>query len=141
VSTFHIPSAAGAGSLEFFERTPADTRRPVERFKVRLTDQELSAIGRVYASGSERSPAPLFARMAVNWNGWQGEVSWAALAGELSLRCTQDRAGHVTIRVELRSGPGENDWSVRSTIMTEAGQLDEIARQAELFFGAAKSVV
>jgi hypothetical protein len=79
--------------------------------------------------------------MAVNWNGWQGEVTWASLGGELNLRCSQGRAGHVTIRVDLRSGPGENDWAVHSTIMTEAGQLDEIARQAERFFGAAKTVV
>ena len=54
---------------------------------------------------------------------------------ELVLSCTQDRTGHVSMGVELRSGPTPGDWVVRSTVMAEAGQLEEIARRAALFFG------
>jgi hypothetical protein len=73
--------------------------------------------------------------MAASWRGWQGEFRWEAPEGELALGCVQDRAGHVFLRVELRSGPTEGDWAVQATIMTEAGQLEELARQAALFFG------
>jgi len=135
MNSFLIQSASRAGSLEFFERTPPDPRMPIERFKVRLIDPDLSAAGRVYVGHGDLHPAPLFAQMSANWKGWQGEYMWESLNGELSLRCVQDRTGHVSIGVELRSGPTESDWAVRSTVMAEAGQLEELARQAVLFFG------
>jgi Family of unknown function (DUF6228) len=132
MDNFVIQSASGAGSLEFFERTPADRARPIERFKVRLTDLELSTVGRVYAI---TDPTAMFAQMAANWRGWQGEFAWASEECELSLRCTQDRTGHVSIRVELRSGPTQECWAVQSTLMAEAGQLEDLALGAAAFFG------
>ena len=134
MDSFLIKSASGAGVLDFFERTPADPSRPIERFKVRLADQDLAAVGRVYG-WYEPHPAPLFARMAESWRGWPGTITWESPEGELTLRCTQDRTGHVAIVVELRSGPMDQDWRVRATIMAEAGQLEELARQAAAFFG------
>ena len=135
MDSFLIRSASGTGAVEFFERTPADSRLRIERYQVRITDQDLSAVGRVYAAEFDTTPAPLFAQMAASWRGWHGELIWEALDGELSLRCTQDRTGHVSIRVVLRAGPSERDWRVETTIMTEAGLLDELARGAESFFG------
>jgi hypothetical protein len=137
MDSFLIRSAPGTGSLEFFERTPADPTRPVERYKVRLDGEDLSAVGRVYTStgGDDPHPGPLFARMSAHWRGWEGELSWSSPEGELTLHCTQDRTGHVAIRVELRSGSPSSDWSVRTTVMAEAGQLEELARQAAQFFG------
>lgn len=141
MDSFLVPSASGAVALEFFERTPPDPSKPIERFKVRLDGPELSAIGRVYVDtavyweGAAAHPTSMFAQMAVNWTGWQDELAWGSLEEELTLSCTQDRAGHVSIKVELRSGSTEEDWTVRATVMTEAGQLEEIARHAALFFG------
>src|SRR5262249_11305360 len=116
MDSFLIPSASGTASLEFFERTPTNPGQPIERFKVRLTDQDLSAVGRVYVGPSDTHPAPMFAQMAASWRGWQGEVVWESPEGELVLRASCDRAGHVSLRIELRSGPTEGDWAVRSTI-------------------------
>jgi Family of unknown function (DUF6228) len=135
MNSFVIRSASGAGSLEFFERTPTATSRPIERFKVRLTDHELSAVGRVYFADASSDPGALFTELAATWRGRRGELAWESPAGELTLRCTQDRAGHVFLRVELRSGPSENDWTAQATIVAEAGQLDELANQAAQFFG------
>ena len=73
--------------------------------------------------------------MAASWRGWQDELNWSSPEGELTLSCTQDRAGHVFIKVELRSGPIEEDWTIRATVMAEAGQLEGLARHAESFFG------
>jgi hypothetical protein len=135
MNTFLIRSASGEGSLEFFERTPTDPALPIERFKIRLTDHDLSAVSRVYAGGDEAHPGPLFDQMAAQWRGWQGQFVWESPERELGLRCTRDRTGHVFIRVELRSGPTEADWAVQAKIEAEAGQLEELARQAGLFFG------
>jgi hypothetical protein len=139
VDTFLIQGASGAGSLEFFERTPADPRLPVERFKVRLTHQDLSATGRVYTGHTRAHPAPLFAQMAANWKGWQGTILWESPEGDLRLLCGRDRAGHISIRVELRSGPSEHDWAVQATVMAEAGQLEDLSHEAALFFGQSGS--
>ncbi|RLT18034.1 MAG: hypothetical protein DWI28_05245 [Planctomycetota bacterium] len=75
--------------------------------------------------------------MARQWAGWSGELVWESLEGELAIRCSRDRVGHIFIRVELRSGPYTEDWRVVVTVLAEAGQLETIARRAEMFFGCA----
>jgi hypothetical protein len=137
MNSFLIRSAAGDGSLEFFERTPVDPGRPLERFKVRVTGLDLDAVTRVYVATGGGHPAAMFALMAAHWKGWQGHLAWESLEGELGLRCSQDRTGHVFIRAALRSGPTTEDWNVDATVMAEAGQLEEIASEAALFFGHA----
>ena len=132
---FLIQSAVGGASLLFFGRTPDDRDQPLVEIQVRLVDQNLSAASRVYAAHSH--PAPMFAEMARNWAGWQGEVCWLSLERELGLRCSRDRRGHVTIRAELRSGVRPDDWRAEATIIVEAGQLERLARQASAFFGRA----
>lgn len=137
---FLIPSAAGSGGLLFHDRSPVDPAEPIDGFSVRVTDHNLSAIAHVYAgvSGCAPShPAPLFVDMARKWSGWPGELVWESLEGELALRCSHDRLGHISIRVELRSGQMPDDWRVGATVMAEAGQLEDIARRAALFFGRA----
>lgn len=133
METFILSSASGQGSFEFFDRQPSARDKQIEYFSVRITDKDLSAVGQVYAYAP--SPAGLFAEMASRWSGWEGELNWESLEGELRLRCTRDRFGHIAIRAELRSGPMEEDWLVRATVIAEAGQLETIARQAALFFG------
>jgi hypothetical protein len=82
-----------------------------------------------------RDPARLFAEMARPGSGWHGELVWESLEGELALRCSHDHLGHISIRIELRSGPMPDDWRVAATVMAEAGQLERIARDAAAFFG------
>jgi hypothetical protein len=135
MQSFVIPNTAGAGSIEFFERTPVDPRLPIERFKVRLSGLELSALGRVYAGAGAGHPAPMFALMAAHWKGWQGEFAWESSEGELTLGCARDRTGHVSIGIVLRSGPSKADWKVEATVVAEAGQLEAIAQEAARFFG------
>jgi hypothetical protein len=134
---FLIPNAAGEGGLLFFQRSPADPSESIDHFWVRVTDQNLSAAAPVYAAIPPCHPAPLFADMARQWAGWDGELTWESLEGEIKIRCGRDRVGHVFIRIELRSGPYPNDWLAVVQVLTEAGQLEIIARRAELFFGRA----
>jgi hypothetical protein len=135
---FSIPSAAGSGELLFYDRSPADRAQPIEGFWVRVTDQHLSAAGQVYAGYAPSHPAPMFADMARQWSGWRGELAWRSLEGELALRCSHDRLGHIAIRIELRFGHMPDDWRVEATVMAEGGQLEEIARRAARFFGRAR---
>ena len=132
---FLIPSTDGSGGLLFYDRSPVDRAKSMEGFSVRVTDHNLSATGQVYAGYVPRNPALLFADMARQWSGWPGEVVWESLEGELALRCSHDGLGHISIRVELSSGPWSDDWRVTATIMAEAGQLDRIAQRAAAFFG------
>lgn len=135
MSNFVVRDALTLGALEFFERTPPEPDRPLERFKVRLELPDLSAVQRVYAFAESTSPASLFSAMAASWRGWQGSMKWESLEGELRLRATIDRAGHVFLRVELRNGPEDGGWTVAGTVRTEAGRLETLKGGAEEFFG------
>jgi Family of unknown function (DUF6228) len=134
---FLIASADRGGGLLFYERFPADRAERIDGFWVRVTDHNLSAAAPVYAGYAPSHPARLFADMARQWSGWPGELLWTSLEGELALRCSHDRRGHISIRVDLRSAHMPEDWRVTATVMAEAGQLQEIARHADLFFGRA----
>jgi Family of unknown function (DUF6228) len=132
---FLIPSASGAGYLLFFNRLPDDRKEPIGSFSVRVTDHNLSAVTGVYAGYVHSNPVKLFADMARQWRGWKGELSWSSLDSEMTLACSRDRLGHVAIRVRLRPRHMPYDWQVEATVMTEAGQLEAIAKRATLFFG------
>jgi hypothetical protein len=132
---FLIPNTAGSGGLLFYDRSPPDRGEAIEQFWVRVTDRSLSAAGPVYAGYMLRYPTQLFVDMARQWSGWPGELVYESLEREFALRCSHDRLGHIAIRVELRSGHLPDDWRVEATVMTEAGQLEDIAQRAALFFG------
>ena len=130
-----IPNAAGCGGLLFSNRSPVDRTEPIDTYWVRVTGQNLDASANVYGGDTQTHPGCLFVKMARQWSGWSGELTWGSLEGELVLRCSHDGLGHVSIQIDLQSGPMPSDWRVTATVMTEAGQLEHIARRAELFFG------
>ena len=134
---FLVRSAVGGGGLLFYQRSPADPAEPIDGFWVRVTDHKLSACAEVCAGYAPAHPAELFADMARQWSGWRGQLVWESLEGELALRCRHDRRGHIAIRVELQSGLMPDDWRVAATVAAEAGQLENLAHRAALFFGRA----
>ena len=129
-------TGSSGSSIEFLDRTPTNRTAPIERFRVRVKDESLAAEVFVYARDHSGHPAKFFGEMAESWQGWTGERKWGSLDGEIWLCATRDRAGHIYLRVELRSeDASETGWKVAATITIEAGQPEEIARQATLFFG------
>ena len=133
---FTIKSALGDATLEFFAREPVDAARPTDYFSIRVTGKKLDASARVYAfSPHSRSLPRLFEEAAAEWQGWDGVKSWESLEREFEIRCSNDRRGHVTAGIELRSGLYHLDWYVQFAVLVEAGQLDELARRAREFFG------
>ena len=133
MGSFLIKSVSGGGSLEFHDCRVSDDEYRFFDYGVKLVNANLSAMIEVRHDLGD--PAAVFRQVAERWKGWEGELVWGSLEGELTLRFAQDRAGHVTIGVGLRSRPHECDWSIQATIIAEAGQLEDLARRAKAFFG------
>jgi Family of unknown function (DUF6228) len=79
-------------------------------------------------------PTQLFEELASNWKGWEGVKTWLAIEGELELRATCDRIGHVTVAVSISPHVHAGQWSALAGVTIEAGQLERLATEARLFF-------
>lgn len=101
----------------------------------RIRSPKVSAEIRVWLYEDAQSLVAFFVAMAAQWRGWSDEKAWASLEGELELRATIDRAGHVKIDIRMQNTLGGNPWSLVSSIDTEAGQLEAIAKQARRALG------
>ena len=112
--------------LVFFDRLPPNRSEPLDYFSFRISQPNLTAQRRVYGYLSS-DLAQFFADMARQWDGWQGELVWTSLESELTLRCSHDGLGHISIRVDLRSGSYLDDWQLLATVKADAGQLEEVA--------------
>ena len=129
-----IKSADGASSINFLDREPLDASVPIDYFAVRLADSDLHATARVYAYHCAGLP-DLCTCVAQNWQDFAGPQTWSSIEGEFTLAITHDGMGHFTIIAELRSGPYERDWCVKSSVMVETSQLDRIAAEVSGFIG------
>ena len=107
----------------------------LESFVVRIVEPGLTAEAPVGNSPYIQGPEILFREMAESWRGWSGEKSWNALEGELALTATADSQGHITVRVQVRSGSCFDGWSLTSFAFLEAGQLEFFQKRASRFFG------
>ena len=107
----------------------------LQSFVVRIEEPGLSAAAQVENSGFIQGPESLFSEMAQNWRGWNGEKTWHALEGELTLSANTDALGHVRIQVQLRPTAGHEAWRVTSFAYVEAGELDSLSARAARFFG------
>jgi Family of unknown function (DUF6228) len=127
-----IRSAHDSGVLEL---QPAEESRPATDFLARFATGSLKADVRVYGPDGKLGLGEFFGGLAREWRGWDGERTWESLEGEVALRATHDRVGHVRLAVELvdRSGDIGYSWSARGGLMLEAGSLDAIARAAQQF--------
>lgn len=122
---FEIRDRDGKGSLSIaYDGT--------DEWPVVLSGPGLTARHRVYAYRPHGGFDRMFEEMAAAWRGWEGEKVWRSLESELSLVCTHDGLGHVTIMVRLQMDLGA-EWSAEGTLVLEAGQLDALARAAAEF--------
>ena len=80
------------------------------------------------------SPAEFFVQVANEWTGWKGTKEWGAIEGEYNLIATCDSTGHITLDVELNRNSFSPGWSGTLSLMIEAGQLEQLARDAKVFF-------
>jgi hypothetical protein len=123
-----IRSNAGGTQVEFFDAGE-------DRCLVRLSRRELEAEREVYELERHetlRGLAALFAELAEDWRGWDGERVWVSLEGELAARATHNGLGTVELVVTL----GELEpkatgmWSAQASLFLDAGGLDRMAQEA-----------
>jgi hypothetical protein len=106
----------------------------LESYSVLLQAPTLSATRIVENPPYGQPPSILFRDMAAHWSGWEGAKTWCAIEGEFNLFAKCDLTGHVTLIFEFPSSPFLPTWSTRVELMVEAGQLDQLARDANAFF-------
>src|SRR5207244_12738680 len=78
------------------------------------------------------APSP-HRRIATSAAGWSSRfLRSCQVLPSSTWTLNHDRLGHISIRIELRSGHMPDDWGVEATVMAEVGQFEDIARRAAL---------
>ena len=73
-----------------------------------------------------------FTNLSSNWKGWQGNIEWSSLEGEIKLQASCDRLGHIFLSVWLTNG-APPIWEAHTELVLEAGQLEMLAAEALAF--------
>jgi hypothetical protein len=106
-----------------------------EYFDIELKGSGLSAMVGVWEYEAVNGLNTLFQELASFKTPWQGVRTWESLEGELSLSAMCSTLGQVTFLVKLSHLTGSpEDWRVEAGLVTELGQLEKIAKDANTFF-------
>ena len=132
-----IKSSSSSNELQLSEQEGLLRPEGSEYYRVTLKAKDLVASAKVYAFQPHGELAQFFEDLASHWKSLDGERQWRSLEGEFALSCESDDRGHIAMRVVLKSGLYEDDWSVEALINVEAGQLVEIASNIRQFFSTA----
>jgi len=106
-----------------------------ESFLVSLSSPFLSATRGVYSYPDSKGISDLFQQIARSERPWEGQVSWESIEGEFRLSASCSSLGSVTFDIRLRQFNGEEDWDVETDLLSELGQLPNIATNARRLFG------
>jgi hypothetical protein len=123
-----IKSTNGRRALRFYDREQDHFRVSVEGDGPQVTK---GIWGYTYPAGV----ADLFEACARDWTGWSDVQFWESIEGDLRLDVRSSPMGHITIKVCVRDTSSAEGWLVEVPVFTEAGALDDIARQCRKFFG------
>ena len=106
-------------------------------------DVEINAAGLRARTGvyelDASSLAQFFKDMARDWRGWPDAREWKSLESDFSLSCTTDGLGHVSVRLQLYSDCSRTGWAAGVDLVLEAGQLDNLARDAVRVFTSSET--
>ena len=106
-------------------------------FRVELKGFEVSASADVWAYTDANGLNEFFQELSRGGRPWQGQRNWATLENEFSISATCTTLGNVTFHVVLLGLQGASEeWRVEAGLVTDLGQLEQIAKHAELFFNA-----
>jgi len=111
-----------------------------EYVSVTVRDGTLSATAEVCADVMGVG-AQLISEMAAEWRGWEGTKQWQSLEGTMRLAASQDRAGHISLQVQLHESLYREGWRVQVTLPLEPGQLDALHRRFSQFEASAPHTV
>lgn len=105
-------------------------------FKVNLISDHLTVFREVWAYTDAYGFADLLENIASMQKPWEDEVSWETIEGDLKIKITCNILGKVKFQIELSSTGEDEDWSVKTYLNTELGQLEHLAKSARKFFGS-----
>jgi hypothetical protein len=101
--------------------------------RTRLRVPQLEASALVHLTDSQDTSLPeFFAELVPQWRGWDGIAEWRASEGGLTLSCTHDGRGTISMGTELRDM--HLDWVVRAIVPIDAGALEQLALDVAAFF-------
>jgi hypothetical protein len=84
--------------------------------------------------GVEEGLDAFFAGLERDWRGWNGQRRWDAWEGGISLTCTHDGRGTISVAVVLENLSG-SDWTVEAALVIDAGEeLTRVARDLRRLF-------
>jgi hypothetical protein len=118
-----------------FDLPVREAKGRVTTYRVGVRAPGLSSALEVDNHPGGEPPTQLFASMAAQWRGWNGELKWRALEGEYNLAASTDSSGHVTLSVTLTGSVEDGYWSATIPLSIEAGMLDRLDQQVRAFFG------
>jgi uncharacterized protein DUF6228 len=106
---------------------------PVDKhsFTARLTAKDVSSCAKVWTLAGDWFH-DFWRLLANDWKGWAGERLWCSEDSQLELCATMDKAGHVTMMVQLQD-TSPFRWRVILRLVLEAGQLEAYSRDANAF--------
>ena len=78
----------------------------------------------------------LFERMAAQWKGWQGRLTWSSADAVLQLGFTHNGISHSRMDVALREDPAFG-WRITAEINIELGAIERLAAELRAFFDPA----
>jgi len=106
-------------------------------FRVELKGFEVSASAEVWAYTDASGLNEFFQELSRFERPWQGQRNWATLENDFSISAICTSLGNVTFHVALLGLQGApEEWHVEAGLVTDLGQLEQIAKHAELFFNA-----
>ncbi|TWI46328.1 hypothetical protein IQ22_04479 [Pseudomonas duriflava] len=76
----------------------------------------------------------LFAYMAKEWKGWDGEINWASIEQELSITCTSDKKGHIAVKLMFSQYEGAEPWEAQVVLNLESGVMEKASKDIKAFF-------
>jgi hypothetical protein len=125
-----IESARNGATLKF-------SNRESDYFHITLAGTKLQGSISVYSYEPRGTDVVGFFRdLASHWDGWTGKKEWSSLEGEFQLSASMDSTGHVNLDIEMRSGHDDYAWSIKTTLLIEAGHLSQISSDIGRFFSA-----
>jgi hypothetical protein len=128
-----IKSSRSDYELRLSGPRPGGPGNGVEYLRVSITGHDLMASSsEIYMYGAEHL-ADFFEDLAANWKGWEGEKERGSIEGDFNIIATADQLGHIELRIQLRSGPYSDAWSVETCIDVDAGQIEQIAKEVKRF--------
>lgn len=128
MSKFIIKSSTSDLKLEFSDIEG-------DYFTVTLKSFYLNSMLTVFAYTDSYAFADLMEHLACQKQPWQGEKSWESIEGEFKFIATCNALGQVTFEASLSNFDCAEKWSVKTNLLSEFGQLEQLAKSARTFFG------